>query len=360
MNNISNNTLKWFQYLLITFVFVGLSYHQVQAASGAEKFDAGKYAMKEVVDHHEWHIMDIGEHHIAIPLPIIVYSEHSGFHAFSSSKFEHGHASYKGFELCTENPYEGKIIERQADGSIYVPWDFSITKVVIGLLLSVIILIWVFLSVAKSMIEREGKAPRGLQNAMEPLITFVRDEVAVPCIGEAKYERYMPYLLTVFFFILFNNLIGLIPIPPFGANVTGNISITLCLAAFTFLLTSFSANKYYWKEIYNPDVPWWMKFPVPLIPFIELLGLIIKPVVLMIRLFANIFAGHLVVAVFVALIFVFSSLMGDLAGLGVTPLSVGLSVFIKLLDLLVAFIQSFVFTLLSAIYIGTAIAEHHH
>ncbi|MFV0553896.1 MAG: F0F1 ATP synthase subunit A [Mangrovibacterium sp.] len=323
------------------------------------KFDAGKFAMEEVNDMHEWHIMTIGEHHISIPLPILLYSEHSGFHAFFSSKFEHGHAAYKGFELAHEGAHEGRIVETLANGEVYVPWDFSITKVVVGLLLSVLILLWVFLAVAKSMKANEGKAPRGLQNAMEPFIGFVKDDIAVPCIGEERYEKYMPYLLTVFFFILFNNLIGLIPIPPFGANVTGNISITLCLAAFTFVLTTVSANHHYWKEIYNPDVPWWMKYPVPLMPFIELLGMIIKPIVLMIRLFANIFAGHLVVAVFVALIFVFSNIMGEIAGIGVSPLSVGLSVFIKMLDLLVAFIQAFVFTLLSAIYIGTATSPSH-
>ncbi|MFV0289501.1 MAG: F0F1 ATP synthase subunit A [Mangrovibacterium sp.] len=329
-------------------------------AEDAVHFDAGKFAMEEVNDHHEWHIMDFGTHHVSIPLPIILYSEHSGFHLFLSTKFEHGHASYKGFELSEEAPHAGRIVEKLSTGELYVPWDFSITKVIVGLLLSVIVLIWVFVRVANLMKAREGKAPRGIQNAMEPLISFVKDDIAIPCIGEHKYERFMPYLLTVFFFILFNNLFGLIPIPPFGANVTGNISITLCLSLFTFVLTTVSANKHYWKEIYNPEVPWWMKYPVPLMPFIELLGLIIKPIVLMIRLFANIFAGHLVVGVFIALIFVFSSTMGNLAGLGVSPLSVGLSVFIKLLDLLVAFIQAFVFTLLSAIYIGTATAEHHH
>lgn len=357
VNHTANYFSKWLKFIVVSISFIGLSY--ASWASDEKKFDAGKFAMEEVNDQHDWHIMNIGEHSIGIPLPIILYSEHSGFHVFLSSKFEHGHAIYKGFELCKDAPYEGKIIEHINSSSVYVPWDFSITKVVVGLLFGVIVLLWIFLSVAKSMVEREGKAPRGIQNAMEPLITFVRDDIAIPCIGKHKYEQYMPYLLTVFFFILINNLIGLIPIPPFGANVTGNISITLCLAAFTFILTTVSANKHYWKEIYNPEVPWWMKYPVPLMPFIELLGLIIKPIVLMIRLFANIFAGHLVIAVFVALIFVFSNTIGTAAGLGISPLSVGLSVFIKLLDLLVAFIQSFVFTLLSAIYIGTATQEHH-
>ncbi|MFV0521612.1 MAG: F0F1 ATP synthase subunit A [Mangrovibacterium sp.] len=358
VNYMINHSPKWFKFMVLTLAFTGLS--GIHAfASGESSFDVGKFTMEEVTDQHEWHIMDIGDKSVSIPLPVIVYSAHSGFHVFMSSKFEHGHAAYKRFELGEKAPYEGKIIEKLDNGELYVPWDFSITKVVIGLLLSVVILLWIFLSVAKSMKAREGKTPKGIQNAMEPMITFVRDDVAIPCIGEAKYERYMPYLLTLFFFILFNNIIGLIPVPPFGANVTGNISITMCLAAFTFVLTSVSANKHYWKEIYNPDVPWWMKFPIPLMPFIELLGLIIKPVVLMIRLFANILAGHLVVAVFIALIFVFTNIMGATAGAGVSIFSVGLSVFIKLLDVLVAFIQAFVFTLLSALYIGTAIQEHH-
>jgi F-type H+-transporting ATPase subunit a len=169
----------------------------------------------------------------------------------------------------------------------------------------------------------------------------------------------MPFLLTLFFFILINNLIGLIPFPPFGANVTGNIAVTMVLALFTFFATAINGNKHYWKEIYNPDVPWWLKFPVPLMPIVELSGVITKPFVLMVRLFANMLAGHMIITVFVSLIFVFASLYGPFAGLAVSPISIVFSVFILLLDVLVSLIQAYVFTLLSALYFGMATAEHH-
>jgi F-type H+-transporting ATPase subunit a len=166
-------------------------------------------------------------------------------------------------------------------------------------------------------------------------------------------------LLSLFFFILLNNLLGLIPIFPFGANVTGNISVTMVLALFTFFVTNIKGNRHYWKEIFNPDVPLWLKLPIPLMPFLEITGMITKPFVLMVRLFANMLAGHLIITVFISLIFIFSSLMGPVAGYGVSPISVVFSVFIMMLDLLVSFIQAYVFTLLSAIYFGMATAEHH-
>jgi F-type H+-transporting ATPase subunit a len=218
---------------------------------------------------------------------------------------------------------------------------------------------WVFIAVARKATKNRGAAPTGLQNLIEPLVIFIRDQIAIPTLGQHKYEKYMPFLLTLFFFILIENFIGLIPIVPFGANVTGNISVTLVLALFTFIITTINGNKHYWKEIYNPDVPWWLKFPVPLMPVVEFTGVITKPFVLMVRLFANMMAGHLIITVFVSLIFIFGSLMGPVAGYGVSPLSIAFSVFILLLDVLVSFIQAFVFTLLSALYFGMATAEHH-
>ena len=240
-----------------------------------------------------------------------------------------------------------------------VPIDISITKTVAGLSVSVIILLWLVFSVASASKRNKGKAPTGVQNLLEPLIIFIRDEVAKPIIGDKKFEKFMPFLLTVFFFILINNFMGLIPIPPFGANVTGNIAITLVLALFTFGITTINGNKHYWKEIYNPDVPWWLKFPIPLMPIVELLGLITKPFVLMVRLFANMVAGHMIVSVFVSLIFIFASLFGTGVGFAASPVSVAFSVFILLLDVLVSFIQAYVFTLLSALYFGMATADHH-
>jgi F-type H+-transporting ATPase subunit a len=333
---------------------------------GEEEFNPGKFVIEHVSDSYEWHITNIGKTHVSIPLPVILYSKkpelHSGkaFHVFMSSKFHHGQEAYQGFRISESEKYEGKIVElTESAEETGKPIDFSITKTVAGIFVSVIILLCVFLSVAKLTKKNKGKAPSGLQNLFEPVILFVRDEVAKPTIGAKKFEKFMPFLLTVFFFILFNNIIGLIPIAPFGSNVTGNIAVTMVLALFTFFITTFSANKHYWKEIYNPEVPWWLKYPIPLMPIVELTGVFTKPFVLMVRLFANMLAGHMIVTVFVSLIFIFASTMGAIAGAGISVVSVGFSVFILLLDVLVSFIQAYVFTLLSALYFGMATSEHH-
>lgn len=325
-----------------------------------KNFEAGKYVIEHVSDAYEWHIATFGETHISIPLPIILHSSEKGWNFFMSSRFHHGHETYNGFRIEHEGEHEGKIVEVNETGEVIgVPIDLSITKTVAGIFVSVFVLMAIFLSIAKSAKKNTNQAPKGLQNLFEPIILFIRDEVAKPAIGEKKFEKFLPFLLTAFFFILVNNLLGLIPIFPFGANVTGNIAVTLVLALFTFIITTLNGNKHYWKEIYNPDVPWWLKFPIPLMPIVELSGLITKPFVLMVRLFANMMAGHLIVTVFVSLIFIFNSLMGVEAGLGVSPISIAFSVFILLLDVLVSFIQAYVFTLLSALYFGMATSEHH-
>ena len=325
-----------------------------------KEFNAGEFVMEHVSDAFEWHLATFGKRNVSIPLPIILYSKNSGWHIFLSSKFHHGTSAYKGFRIEHGGKNDGKIVELDGNGEVIdLPVDLSITKTVTGIFVSVIILLWIFLSVARSARKNEGKAPGGLQNLMEPVILFLRDEVARPAIGEKRFERYMPFLLTLFFFILINNLLGLIPIFPFGANVTGNIAVTMVLAVSTFVITTFSGNKHYWKEIYNPDVPWWLKFPIPLMPLVEVTGVFTKPIVLMVRLFANMLAGHMVVTVFVSLIFVFAKLMGVYFGLGVSVISVLFSVFMVLLDVLVSFIQAYVFTLLSALYFGMATEEHH-
>ncbi len=373
---LTKNMLKLSSGIYIIFLLVSISFSSLSANETHEnadtvsvvenKFDAGKFIIEHVSDSYEWHIVSFGETHISIPLPVILFSKnpdlHEGksLHVFMSSKFHHGHDDFKGFRISHSKEFEGKIVEVDANGTeIGKPLDFSVTKVVAELFLTVIILLWVFISMAAKATKNRDKAPSGLQNLLEPVILFVRDQVAKPTIGDKKYEKYMPFLLTLFFFILLENIIGLIPIPPFGANVTGNISITMVLALFTFAITTFSGNKHYWKEIYNPDVPWWLKFPIPLMPIVELTGVITKPFVLMVRLFANMMAGHMIITVFVSLIFIFGSLMGAGAGFGVSPLSIVFSVFIMLLDVLVSFIQAYVFTLLSALYIGMATAEHH-
>jgi len=330
------------------------------------EFQAGEYIMEHVTDSYEWHITTVGETHISIPLPVILYSKHPELHegkrffAFMSTKFHHGHADYNGFRISSGKTNKGMIVELDGQGAeLGRPLDFSMTKTVTGALLTALLVVWIFLSVAKSARRNKGRAPRGLQNLFEPVILFVRDEVARPVIGEKNYERFMPFLLTLFFFILINNLTGLIPIFPFGANVTGNISVTLVLALFTFLITFISGNRHYWKDILNPDVPLPLKFPVPLMPILEILGMFTKPFVLMIRLFANMLAGHMILTVFISLIFVFVGVLGPVAGMVISPISVGLSIFILLLDILVSFIQAYVFTLLSALYFGMATAEHH-
>lgn len=329
-----------------------------------EKFDAGKFIMEHVLDSHEWHIMKIGENHISIPLPVIVYTRANGLLVFLSSKFHHGTMPYKGYLLAEEGPHKGKIVQANPDGTINeeapLPIDLSITKTAAAMLISFIIILLVFLPMARKYAKNPNKAPSGFQSMLEPVILFVRDDIAIPCIGMHRYEKFMPFLLTAFFFILTNNLMGLIPIPPGGANVTGNVAITALLAIFTFLITTFSTNRNYWKHIYNaPGVPWWLKFPVPLMPFIELLGVFTKPLVLCIRLFANILAGHFIALSFIVIIFIFGQISW-IAGYGSSVISILFYVFMTLLELLVSFIQAYIFTMLSSIYIGMAKVEEHH
>jgi len=229
----------------------------------------------------------------------------------------------------------------------------------LSLFIGFAVILILFISMARGYRKRGVAAPKGIARAIEPLILFVRDDIARPAIGH-KNERYLPFLLTVFFFIFLNNLMGLIPFFPGGANLTGNISVTLVLALFTFVIVNVSANRSYWKHIVNtPGVPWWLKIPLPLMPVVELVGVITKPIVLTIRLFANISAGHIICLGFISLIFIFGE-MKPVAGYGVLPVAVFFNIFMGVLELLVAFIQAFVFTLLSAIYIGMAIEEHHH
>lgn len=373
MTDLTFKTLPRVSYLLIILFVAGFSLitttvsaNQVTAEepSGEQapgkSFNAGEFVIEHVSDAFEWHILTVGHTHISIPLPIILYSKNSGWAVFMSGKFHHGTETYRNFRIEGEGENKGKIVELNEHGEVIgLPIDLSITKAVVGIFVSVIIILLVFLNVGKAAKAGAGKAPKGLQNAMEPLILFIRDEVAVPAIGKTKSEKFLPFLLTTFFFILINNLTGLIPIFPFGANVTGNIAVTLVLAVSTFVVTTLSGNKHYWKEVYNPDVPWWMKFPFPLMPIVELSGIFTKPFVLMVRLFANMMAGHMIVTVFVSLIFIFAHLNGAVTGWAVSPLAVAFSIFILLLDVLVSFIQAYVFTLLSALYFGMATSEHH-
>lgn len=326
---------------------------------GVEKFNPGEMIMGHVVDEHGWHLWG----HTSLPLPILIYNTERGFTSFSSAQFDHGHKTYGGYML-----HEGKIVATDAaDGTdahhatqndtlTAATWDFSITKNVLGMMVSLAIMLLVFLSVAKAYEKRGVGAPKGLQSLIEPIIMFVRDDVAKANIGP-KYERFMPFLLTVFFFILINNLMGLIPIFPFGANVSGSISVTFTLAAITFALTLINGNRHYWGHIIAmPGVP---KPVLLILTPVEILGVFLRPAILMIRLFANITAGHIIVLSFFALIFIFGEINAGL-GYGVSIFTLVFTIFMSMLELLVAFIQAFVFTFLSAMYLGAAIEEPHH
>lgn len=337
-----------------------------------ESFNAGEMIMEHIDDSHEWHLWGKGSGSVSVPLPIILYHQDNGFSIFMSSNFHHGHTAYKGYRLLTEhflhkheidpNDYpHDMVVAVTADGkldkaSTLKIWDFSITKNVAALLTSVFLLMWIFISIAKTYNKRIGQAPAGMQSFMEPIIIFIRDDIAKPSIGD-KYEKFMPYLLTLFFFIWINNVMGLIPLIPGGTNLTGNIAIPIVLALFTFVLTTINGNAHYWKHIFAmPGVP---KPILLILTPLEVVGIFIKPIVLVIRLFANITAGHIVMLVFFSLIFIFGETSAA-AGYGVSVASVAFTVFLTFLELLVGVIQAYVFTLLSAIYFGMATAGGDH
>ena len=303
------------------------------ASEGDEKFNAGELVMHHIMDANEWHLMD----GVTIPLPVILFDDENGLSVFLSSKFEHGHASYKGYAMK-----DGHIVSEKG-ASFY---DISITKNVAALFVNSTILLVVFISVAGAYKRRAGMAPKGLQSLMEPIIVFVRDEIIKPTIGKG-YEKYLPFLMTLFFFIWLGNLMGLIP---GAANLTGNIAVTGVLAAFTFLFTMFSTKKYFWKHIFwPPGVPFPIKFII--VP-VEIIGIFTKPFSLMIRLFVAITAGHIVLLSLIGLTFIFHSYI---VGIGSTIIVIA----INLIELLVATIQAYVFTLFSAMYISMAREEAH-
>jgi F-type H+-transporting ATPase subunit a len=325
-----------------------------------EKFNPGEFIFDHIGDSHEWPITMIGHTAVAIPLPIILYSKEKGLVAFWSSRLNHGQTEYRGFKLETEGKNKSKIVETLVDGTEALPFDISITKNVASLLFSAFLILLIFISLGNSYKKNKLKAPRGLQSLLEPVILFIRNDIARPSIGDKDYEKYMPFLLTVFFFIWINNMLGLVPLAPGGANVTGNIAITMVLALCTFTITNINAKKQYWKHMVNmPGVPVWLKIPIPVMPLVETIGLLTKPFVLMVRLFANITAGHIIGLGFLSLIFFFGE-MRPFLGYSVSIVSLFFMMFMTLLELLVAFIQAYVFTFLSAIYFGMAIEDQEH
>jgi F-type H+-transporting ATPase subunit a len=313
-------------------------------------FDANEVIFAHVLDAHQFHFLTYKdkeghEHHVSIPLPVILYSPQKGVSVFMSSKFHHGEHEYDGYQLKGK-----KIVPVDPNVKVY---DISLTRNVVQMILALTLLVILLINVAKKYEKGIGtkKAPTGFQNAIEPVITFVRDEVAKPNLGH-DYHKFLPYLLTIFFFILINNIVGLVP---GSANVTGNIAFTAVLGVISFLVISINGNSHYWGHIFNPPVPGGIK---PILVLVEVLGVFTKPFALIIRLFANMLAGHIIIICLVSLIFIFGGLSAAI-GWGFSPISIAFSVFIYLIEILVAFIQAFIFTNLTAVFIGQAIEDVH-
>lgn len=351
-----------FSLLLLTFsnvlyAFQTPQYEGVEINNSHEKgkegeFEPGKVIMEHILDNHDFHLFDYNGHPVSISLPVIVYSPEQGFSVFMSSKFEHGHAAYNGYKL-----EEGKIKVVNANGTINEEakvYDFSLTRNVVQMIVALTLLVVLLINIAKKYKQQGAKkAPSGFQNALEPVITFIRDEVGKSYLGH-KYEKYMPYLLTVFFFILICNIFGLIP---GSANVTGNIAFTIVLGIISFVIILISTNKHFWGHIFwPPGVPFGVK--LILIP-VEFLGVFTKPFALIVRLFANMVAGHMIITCLVMMIFIFTKVSVG-AGIGFAPVSLAFTIFIYFIEILVAFIQAFIFTSLTAVFIGQAFEGEHH
>ena len=357
--------MKIGRIIRLVMAIVLLAFPAVGYAEEQEAFEPGSMIIGHVTDAHSWHMFDYvkdgEEHAVAIPLPVILIND-GHLDVFSSAKFHHGHAIYKGYALVGGGATKEEIVCVDSEGNPtgVKPMDLSITKTSAAIMIAVVLLIVIVFVARAGYKKRPNQAPKGIQSLVEMLVVFVRDSIVRPMIGEKHYQRYLPYLLTLFFFIFFCNILGLIPFFPAGANVTGNIAVTAILAVITFLITNISGNRHYWVDIFNtPGVPAWLKI-FPLMPVVELVGIFTKPFALMIRLFANMTAGHIVILGFMVIIFIMSNLFGTAVGGAVSVVSIFFSVFISLLECLVAYIQAFVFTMLSALYIGMAVSEPHH
>jgi len=349
---------KFFNILLICAFFLtatlfskSVSAEESASETKEKKFEPKDVIMEHISDSHAWPVVVPFMKEKLIALPVILYTD-KGLDVFSSGNLLPAGTIYNGPKYSYK--LDGnKIVVVDASGKIDEAagkkvWDFSITRNVISMFMTMAVLLIIFLTISSSYRKRVGKAPKGLQSFLEPLILFIRDDVAIPNIG-IKHTRYMPLLLTVFFFILINNLFGMIPVFPGGFNLTGNIAVTLTLATITLLVVNFSANKYYWKHIFMPPIPIWLY--IIMVP-VELISVISRPFALMIRLFANITAGHIIVLSLISLIFIFNTIW-------ISPVSVAFTVFIDTIELLVAFLQAYIFTMLTSLFIGMAIEEHH-
>ena len=321
----------------------------------AGELDVQEYLFGHIGDSYEWHITTVNGHPVSIYLPVIVYSRESGWHCFSSEHLYEGECRYGNFRIAGKGEkYEGKVVE-DVGGAVLKPVDISITKNVLGLIINCTLLVVLILWAASWYRKHDARkeVPGGFAGLIEMIVTMIEDDVIKDCIGK-EYKRYSPYLLTAFFFIFINNLMGIVPFFPGGANITGNIAVTLVLALCTAFAVNVFGNKHYWKDILWPEVPIWLKVPLPLMPLIEIIGIFTKPFSLMIRLFANILAGHCMILGVLAVIFLTAE-MGAAINHSLSFVAVILGVFMDCLELLVAFLQAYVFTMLSSVFIGLSV-----
>ena len=335
--------------LLLAILFLPLK-------TGAVDIDMQEYLFGHVGDSYGWHITTIKGHPVSVNLPVIVRSKTSGWHCFSSRHISEGE-TYEGFRIAVKGEaHEGKLVEVMPSGELVKPLDISITKNVAGLMFNSLLVVLIILLAARWYRRHDAtqEAPKGFAGVVEMLVTMVEDDIIKECVGK-DYKRYSPYLLTAFFFIFVNNLMGIVPFFPGGANITGNIAITFVLAICTFLAVNIFGNKHYWKDILWPDVPIYLK-AFPLMPAIEIIGMFTKPFSLMIRLFANILAGHVMLLGVVAVVFLTAEL-GAAMNAGLSVIAVFFGVFMDVLELLVAFLQAYVFTMLSSVFIGLSRQE---
>lgn len=332
-------------------------------ANDKKSIDLQNVLWGHIKDAYEWHITDINGHPIVINLPVIVKSS-TGWHVFSSAEFseEKDAAGNRpgpyGLYISGSQENENKICEK-ISGTEVRPFDISITKTVVVLFIDAILLLICILIPARWCKKHrpEDPAPKGFTGLMTMFVMYIYEDVIKATLGK-ETDKYAPYLLTCFFFIFLANIMGVVPFPPGGGNLTGNITITFFLALCTFLITNFTGTKAYWKEIFWPDVPMWLKVPIPLMPFIEFFSIFTKPLALMIRLFANMMAGHAIALSLSCIIFIMFGI-NAVAGTSMTIVSVLMSVFMMLLELLVCFIQALVFTMLSAVFISLSHVKEH-
>ncbi len=343
---------------LVIVALMALGYYstaQHRAHGESHELNPKETIFEHLGDAYGWEVPF--NHSARIPLPIIVKGQ-DGWHCFMSSCVADGN-THQGYRISQSEENHGKVVQILADGSEYRPLDLSITKNVAGIFIAAIVVVLMIMAMKRWYVKNGLKAPKKGLGLLELIVDFVYGDTVRPILGK-NAPKYAPYLLTVFFFILTMNLLGLIVIFPGGANLTGNIAVTMVLAVITFLITTFSGTREYWKEIFWPEVPMALKCPVPMMQIIEVLGMFTKPLALMIRLFANMMSGHMVVLVLVLLIFIFTNLFGVAVGGGTAIFSVAFTLFMLLLDTLVSFIQAYVFTILSTIFISMALVEPHH